>query len=81
MFCIADYNMVIVSLLCRIDVVSRIPAFQPCGLGLIPSGVRNFNFCPGTGCMSFGFCPVLPLVVALHSSDHRFQGGSPLCFV
>ena len=37
----------------RRDVVGRVPAFQPGGPGSIPGGVRNFNFCPGIGCVSF----------------------------
>ena len=35
--------------------VGRVPAFQPGGPGSIPSGVRNFNFRPGIGCVSFVF--------------------------
>ena len=41
------------SLIRHHSVVSRVPAFQPGGPGLIPSGVMNFNFCPGIGCVSF----------------------------
>ena len=37
----------------RRGVVGRVPAFQPGGPGSIPGGVRNFNFCPGIGCVSF----------------------------
>ena len=37
----------------RRGVVGRVPTFQPAGPGLIPGGVRNFNFCPGIGCVSF----------------------------
>ena len=33
--------------------VGRISTFLPDGPGSIPGGVRNFNFCPGTGCASF----------------------------
>ena len=33
--------------------------------GSIPGGVRNFNFCPGIGCVSFEFCPVLSSAEAL----------------
>ena len=33
--------------------VGRVPAFQPGGPGSIPGGVKNFNFCPGIGCVSF----------------------------
>ena len=31
--------------------VGRDPAFQLGGPGSIPGGVRNFNFCPGIGCV------------------------------
>ena len=41
------------------DLVGRIPAIEPGGPGSIPGGVRDFNFYPGTGCVSFAFCPVL----------------------
>ena len=37
----------------RSGVVGRVPAFQPGGPGSIPGGVRNFNFCPEIGCVSF----------------------------
>ena len=38
----------------RRGVVGRVPAFQlGGGPGLIPSGVRNFNSYPGTGCVFF----------------------------
>ena len=37
--------------------VGRVPAFQPGGPGSIPGGVRNFNFCPGIGCVSFVCVP------------------------
>ena len=33
--------------------VGRVPAFQPGGPGSILGGCRNFNFCPGIGCVSF----------------------------
>ena len=33
--------------------VGRVPAFQHGGPGSLPGGVRNFNFCPGIGCVSF----------------------------
>ena len=50
----------------RRGVFGRIPAFQFGGPGSIPGGVWNFNFYPGTGCVSFVvFCPVLSSVVAL----------------
>ena len=48
----------------RRGVVVRVPAFQPGGPGSIPCGVRNFNFCPGIGCV-FVFCPVLSPAEAL----------------
>ena len=50
----------------RRGVVGRVPAFQPGGPGSIPGRVRNFNFCPGIGYVSFVF--VLTCVV--------FGGGS-----
>ena len=34
-------------------VVGRVASFQPGGPGSIYGGVRNFNFCPGIGCVSF----------------------------
>ena len=37
----------------RRGVAGRVPAFQPGGPGSIPGEVRNFNFCPGIGCVSF----------------------------
>ena len=37
----------------RRGVVGRVSAFQPGCPGSIPGGVRNFNFCPGIGCVSF----------------------------
>ena len=37
----------------RRGVVGRVPAFQPGGPGSIPGGVRNFNVCPGIGCVFF----------------------------
>ena len=53
----------------RRGVVGRVPAFQPGGRGSIPGGVRNFNFCPGIGCVCvcplFVFCPVLSPAEAL----------------
>ena len=45
--------------------VDRVPAFQPGGLGSIPGGEKNINFYPGTGCVFFVFCPMLPLPEAL----------------
>ena len=49
----------------RRGVVRRVPAFQLGGLGKIPGEVRIFNLFPEIGCVSFVFCPVLPLAVAL----------------
>ena len=47
-------------------VVGRVPVFQPGGPGSISGGVRNFNFCPEIGCVSFVcVCPVLPSAEAL----------------
>ena len=37
----------------RPGVVGSVPAFKPGGPGLIPCGVRKFNFCPGIGCVFF----------------------------
>ena len=37
----------------RRGVVGRVPAFQLGGPGSFPGGVRNFNFYPGIGCLSF----------------------------
>ena len=37
----------------RRGVVGRVPSSQPRGPGSIPGGVRNFNFCPGIGCVFF----------------------------
>ena len=42
---------------------------------------RNFNFCPGTGCVSFVFCLVLSLGMALILCWPHIQGGQPLCLV
>ena len=49
----------------RRGVVGRVHAFQPGGPGSIPGAVRNFNFCPGIGCVSFVFYPVLSYDEAL----------------
>ena len=59
------------------DVVGRVPAFQPGGPGSIPGGVRNFNFCPGIGCVSF-VC-VLSCVVSGGGPDIvlTIQSGRP----
>ena len=45
--------MSIVLSICRRGLIGRVPAFQPGGPDSIPGGVRNFNFCPGIGCVSF----------------------------
>ena len=55
----------VVTVICRRGVVGRVPAFQPSGPGSIPGEVRNVNVCPGIGCVSFVFCPVLSSVEAL----------------
>ena len=49
----------------RRGVAGNVPAFQLCGPGSVPGGVKNFNFYPGTGCVSFVFCPELSLAVVL----------------
>ena len=36
----------------RRGVVGRVPALKPVSPGSIPDKVRNFNFCPGIGCVS-----------------------------
>ena len=61
----------------RRGMVGRVPTFQPGGQGSRPGGIRNFNFYPGTGCVSFVCvsCPTLSLAVLSHSADHRFQDG------
>ena len=61
----------------RYGVVGRIPVLQPGGPGLIPDGLRNFNFYPGTGCVSF-VC-VLSWQWLWHSAEHRLQGDLPSC--
>ena len=60
--------------LLRRGVVNRVPAFQP-------SGVRNFNFCPGIGgvCPLPVFCPVLSSAEALTLCWPHIQGDPPLC--
>ena len=50
---------------CRSDVMVIIPAVQPGGPGSIIDGVRQFNLYPGIWYVSFVFCPVLSLAVAL----------------
>ena len=59
--------------------ISRVPVFQPSGLGLIPGRVKNFNFYPGTRVCPL--CSVLccPWEWPWHSADHIFQGGPSLC--
>ena len=45
-----------------------------------PAGSRIFSFFfPGTGCMSFVFCPLLSLVMVLTLCWPQIQGGPPLC--
>ena len=58
------------------DVADRDSAFQP-------GGVRNFNFSPGTGCVSFVSYSVLCCLWRWpsHSADHSFQGGSSLMYL
>ena len=63
----------------RRGVVGRVPAFQPNGPGSIPGGVRNFNFCPGIGCVSFVFCTVLSPAEALTLFWPHIKGDPPLC--
>ena len=48
-----DFEIWILKLIRRRGVVGRVPAFQPGSPGSITGGVRNFNFCPGIGCLSF----------------------------
>ena len=63
----------------RRGVVGRVPAFQPGGPDSIPGGIRNFNFCPGIGCVFFVFCPVLSLAEVC--SDHTFKEARPCVYV
>ena len=57
-----------------------VPAFQPGVPDSISCGIRNFNFYPGTRCISFSvFCPVLPLAMDLILYWPHIQGGQPLC--
>ena len=58
-------NLFIVKSILSIGVVVGVTAFQLGGPCSIPGGVRNFKFYPGTGCVSFVFCPVLSPPVAL----------------
>ena len=48
-------------------VFDKVPAFEPGSPGSIPGGVRNFNFCPGIGYVSF-VC-VLSYVVSSRGPD------------
>ena len=41
--------------------------------------LRNFHFYPWTGCMSFVFCPVLSLTVALTLYSPHIQGHPTFC--
>ena len=66
------YNLARLVRIRRPGVVGRVPAFQP-------GGIRNFNFCPGIGCVSFVFCPVLSSAEALTLCWPHIQGGPPLC--
>ena len=76
-----EYNLynLVPRLIRRRDVVGRVPAVQPGGPGSIHSGVKNFNLCPGIGCVSF-VC-ILTCVVSggdpdimltIHSESHAF---------
>ena len=49
----------------RRGVVGRVPAFQPCGSGSIPGGVRNFNVCPG-----LGMYPLILILKMFISDEH-----------
>ena len=58
----------------RRGVVGSVPAFQPGGPGSIRGGVRNFNSCPGIGCVSFAcvlscavFCGGPDIMLTTHS--------------
>ena len=59
------FMLLILVLVRRNGVVGRVSAFHPRGKVSITGAVRNVNFYPGTGCVSFVFCPVLSLTVAL----------------
>ena len=49
-----SFNVLLISyFVCRRGVIGGIPAIRPGGPGSIPGGVRNFNFYPGTRCVSF----------------------------
>ena len=61
-----------------LNVVDRVPAFQPGGPHFIPGEVRDSNLYPGTGCMPFVFCPVLSLEQARRPCWQQIQEGSLL---
>ena len=63
----------------RRGMVGRVPVFQPVGPGSIPSGVGNFNFCPGIGCVSFVFCLMLSPAEVLTLCWLHIHEGPPLC--
>ena len=46
-------------------IFDTVPAFEPAGPGSITGEVRNFNFSPGIGRVSFVFCPMLSPAEAL----------------
>ena len=48
-----DILTIVITRIHRRGMVGRVPAFHPGSQGSIPGGVRNFNFYPGTGCVSF----------------------------
>ena len=49
-----------------------------CGRGSISGGVRNFNFCPGIGCV---FCPVLSPTETLTLCWPHIQGRPALVYM
>ena len=63
----------------RRDVVGRVPAFQPGGLGSIPGGSEILIPILGIVCVSFVFCLVLFSTEALKLCCPHIQGGPPLC--
>ena len=62
----------------RRGVVDRVPAFQPSAPGSIPGGDRNFNFCPGIGCV-LSLCSVQCCLRRRpwHCADHTFREARP----
>ena len=58
--------------------VVRVPVFQSSGLGSLPGGVRNFNFHPGTVCVSSVLCPIFSPAVALTLCWPHIEGSPPL---